>query len=590
MHPPTSPPHSPVSRHSTLTRKGSKKASAAAASVDPSATPTAESGRPRRFSTSATLKKPLRPCFRRRSSAQTTSAARNRDSSSERSPNRSSQGDDARLRATAPGADLHPHVRFSQAPPEEVRTHSPVDYDRRSCPISSKLSTGDVEELRLMKMELGLLEAKWAAMNAKAVDSRENGTWGAGYRSDHSVEISFGHTPNHNPVLARARQRADVSRQIEDNRPPPLGTSPSSATSDLPPYTSSYSPAASPSHLSANQVNPFFRPASPKPRAPGSPGVSSETAELLRLDELERERAMLGGNHCPARLGRKAHAERVCLMSRFGLLDAPPPPLPGTLAKSGYMSTSSIPTFGGNSSGYKGNQRLSYNRFDLPNAPSSPVTPRPTSPVGTRSSTGTQRSSSAPPVSRTDSEERIRVRPPQSAALPREDTEEPAPRGRSTTNKQVGASASSSKQPNSSSMSSAIPAVVQTSPSPPRAPSPIAGETTLRAVPSSSSLASSASSTSSSSISPQPTPSKAFSGYESPLRSPIQGSAPSSPMRKLPTFSPQKRPMSFTPRAAIESARSPTASSFSNLAACGSGYDSPASEFYESGSEYDLLG
>ena len=88
----------------------------------------------------------LRPCFRRQSSHQ--SAASTRESSCER--------DVPRGRS----------VRFSTRPPQELRTHSPVEYDRKSCPVNNRLSPADVEELRTMKMEMGLLEARWAAVAA----------------------------------------------------------------------------------------------------------------------------------------------------------------------------------------------------------------------------------------------------------------------------------------------------------------------------------------------------------------------------------------------------------------------------------------
>ncbi|GAC75019.1 hypothetical protein PANT_13d00110 [Moesziomyces antarcticus T-34] len=88
----------------------------------------------------------LRPCFRRQSSQQ--SAASTRESSCERDPPRGRS------------------VRFSSRPPQELRTHSPVEYDRKSCPVNNRLSPADVEELRTMKMEMGLLEARWAAVAA----------------------------------------------------------------------------------------------------------------------------------------------------------------------------------------------------------------------------------------------------------------------------------------------------------------------------------------------------------------------------------------------------------------------------------------
>ncbi|KAJ1023244.1 hypothetical protein NDA16_003397 [Ustilago loliicola] len=100
----------------------------------------------------------LRPCFRRQSSQ---SAASTRESSCERDPPRGRS------------------VRFSSRPPQELRTHSPVEYDRKSCPVNNRLSPADVEELRTMKMEMGLLEARWAAVAAckpKKVEGTEGTT------------------------------------------------------------------------------------------------------------------------------------------------------------------------------------------------------------------------------------------------------------------------------------------------------------------------------------------------------------------------------------------------------------------------------
>uniref|UniRef100_V5ES13 Uncharacterized protein n=1 Tax=Kalmanozyma brasiliensis (strain GHG001) TaxID=1365824 RepID=V5ES13_KALBG len=101
----------------------------------------------------------LRPCFRRQSSHQSTASTR--DSSCERDPPRGRS------------------VRFSTRPPQELRTHSPVEYDRKSCAVINRLSPADVEELRTMKMEMGLLEARWAAVAAckpKKVEGTEGTT------------------------------------------------------------------------------------------------------------------------------------------------------------------------------------------------------------------------------------------------------------------------------------------------------------------------------------------------------------------------------------------------------------------------------
>ncbi|KAK0559634.1 hypothetical protein OC861_006579 [Tilletia horrida] len=140
-------------------------AAAAAATSATTATPStnlARSGSGRRLScptkasspAASATKTKLRPCFRRRASAQSTSAL---------STTSSSDIDDG----------LHPQahhrgrsVRFSPGPPQEVRTHSPVEYDRKSCTVNHRLTMEDVEEMRKMEMGLGLLEAKWAAAAA----------------------------------------------------------------------------------------------------------------------------------------------------------------------------------------------------------------------------------------------------------------------------------------------------------------------------------------------------------------------------------------------------------------------------------------
>ncbi|GAC99779.1 hypothetical protein PHSY_007382 [Pseudozyma hubeiensis SY62] len=108
----------------------------------------------------------LRPCFRRQSSHQ--SGASTRESSCERDPPRGRS------------------VRFSSRPPQEMRTHSPVEYDRKSCPVNNRLSPADVEELRTMKMEMGLLEARWAAV-AACKPKKVLGTEGTTKPENHSA-------------------------------------------------------------------------------------------------------------------------------------------------------------------------------------------------------------------------------------------------------------------------------------------------------------------------------------------------------------------------------------------------------------------
>ncbi|KAK0526045.1 hypothetical protein OC834_004943 [Tilletia horrida] len=125
-------------------------ANTATSTATPNGTNLTRSSSGRRLSCPTKAKAKLRPCFRRRSSAQSTSA----------------------LSATSSSDVDYDHpprgrsVRFSPGPPQEVRTHSPVEYDRKSCAINHRLTAEDVEEMRRMEMGLGLLEAKWAAVAA----------------------------------------------------------------------------------------------------------------------------------------------------------------------------------------------------------------------------------------------------------------------------------------------------------------------------------------------------------------------------------------------------------------------------------------
>ncbi|CAD6893760.1 unnamed protein product [Tilletia controversa] len=109
----------------------------------------------RRLSCPTKAKVKLRPCFRRRSSVQTPSL-----SGAALSPSFS----DCETNLDHPPRGRS--VRFSPGPPQEVRTHSPVEYDRKSCAVNHRLTAEDVEEMRKMEMGLGLLEAKWAAVAA----------------------------------------------------------------------------------------------------------------------------------------------------------------------------------------------------------------------------------------------------------------------------------------------------------------------------------------------------------------------------------------------------------------------------------------
>ncbi|WFC99751.1 hypothetical protein MYAM1_002496 [Malassezia yamatoensis] len=66
-------------------------------------------------------------------------------------------------------------VRFSNEAPVEVRTHSPVDYDRKSCPISNRLCDQDLRELRELSMSLDLLKSRCSALRVPMMEiAQEN--------------------------------------------------------------------------------------------------------------------------------------------------------------------------------------------------------------------------------------------------------------------------------------------------------------------------------------------------------------------------------------------------------------------------------
>ncbi|CBQ68707.1 conserved hypothetical protein [Sporisorium reilianum SRZ2] len=142
---PSTPTLDATRPHIELEQAARSESDAAAAPLQPEPEPS-----PPRVSRSSSRRNSspvkLRPCFRRQSSHQ--SGASTRESSCERESTRGRS------------------VRFSSRPPQELRTHSPVEYDRKSCPVNNRLSPADVEELRTMKMEMGLLEARWAAVAA----------------------------------------------------------------------------------------------------------------------------------------------------------------------------------------------------------------------------------------------------------------------------------------------------------------------------------------------------------------------------------------------------------------------------------------
>lgn len=268
-------------------------------------------------------KVPLRPCFKRRGSAQVSTTIRDSSSEREKAPSR------GRVK-----------VRFSQAPPTELRTHSPVEYDRKACPVSNRLSPEDLEELRMMKMEMGLLEAKCAALAACKSDihpsnPRGDATLHAGEWTESESEGESLH-PSPDGVGMAERRRADSIS------------------------------SSSPTTFCRNRFT----------ERDGKTDARLTPAEYLRMErEKERERVCrmagigtgvgfryTGGNPSTRQMphGGCKLLGASSIISRFGL-SKPPPPLPGVRAacNSAHSAGSSSPHVQGpNDGGYSGGSSL----------------------------------------------------------------------------------------------------------------------------------------------------------------------------------------------------------------------------------------
>lgn len=536
--PPTSPPSSPrISRTSSRNRRTSS--------------PT----------TRAKGKFPLRPCFKRGTSTQSSLNMSSRDSSLERSGGRDSRG--------------RTKVRFSPAPPVEVRTHSPVEYDRKPCPINNRLSTGDLEELRDMKMEMGLLEAKCAALAACKFDDPALATEESESETEQAVARWSARTAGPNQGQARLQELTAAP------------TSPNVAERKRADSISSSSPTTFCHGRFAKRDHP----------APPSP------ADYLRMErERERERVCrmagigtgagfryTGGGDGNPNTRQMPHggceALGASIVSRWGL-SKPPPPLPGVSASAPGSPASQ--TFDPSSQ-----VRSTY----LDHGP--PLSP-------TTATTGLLRPKSAPPPqssklaglnvdsmdhdgdlvlsgSLTINEQEM----PGSSLIATESHDElyEEPRGRATTKDATArrtthndsASTDATVTPVTSSGSSmrkesktngrTVPSLVRTAPSPTSSPerpysrSRSPTDERLRKLPLEQQRQH-----------PQP------QSYRQP---------PLATWCSKPSASKGIDGMAPLPSSSSSIASMPSAASFGG-SSCG--YDSPASEFYESGSEYDLLG
>ena len=279
----------------------------------------------------------LRPCFRRQSSHQ--SAASTRESSCERDPPRGRS------------------VRFSSRPPQELRTHSPVEYDRKSCPVNNRLSPADVEELRTMKMEMGLLEARWAAVAAckpKKVEGTEGTTRPA--------------NPNAvNAGIAAINASHDRTRACGAESDSTLG-----------------------------------------PGSMGSPAARlRQQKERERLQERQRNLPHYLRNRPASSQTEPLSSEALSMRSKFG--QAPPPPLPGTPAArassaSPSRSTSAPPVNRLGTADGRSPRRLSCQSMPMSGMPGGPAEipmltqTSPSPPSSPRSERGRSGCVAAPPL------------------------------------------------------------------------------------------------------------------------------------------------------------------------------------------------
>lgn len=183
-------------------------------------------------------------------------------------------------------------VRFSSDAPIEVRTHSPVDYDRKSCPINNRLCDKDLKELRELSMSLDLLKSRCSSLRGAKVQIASEEAPASPERDDaESVR-----TAPSMPPLPMADARADVN-----------------ATCSAPASMSS---------------TPQHEPADP-------------LRDLRRLRDQRKQMVPRASQQQRSKLGRSSSTSELgsVLAARFGL-NAPPPPLPGTNVSAATSSPS----------------------------------------------------------------------------------------------------------------------------------------------------------------------------------------------------------------------------------------------------------
>lgn len=369
-------------------------------------------------------KQPLRPCFKRRTPAQSYhgSTSHARDSSSERECSSGPSIISSRGRG---------HVRFSNAPPQEARTHSPVDYDRKSCPISNRLSLDDVEELRNLKMEMNLLEAKWKSMSAcekhqDCEDPKERIECRDCENPDDSI---FRKVRKEKALLFRdSCGNTDAPRINDDNGDGRIdvgycktGYSSDSTSTN---YSRNNSNSSSSSYLSPPSLyrrgsadsTPTLKSLSSSTMnssssfkdndLTSSDDIRISAAQHLRLErerERERERKNLlkfSHNKSSPISKNKNMVNNSSIIARFGLT-TPPPPLPGTGSSSNSPQSSRSISREASKENLRETSRTDLIR-PTPKSLNTNITEK-----SNNSTLLSPRSSSAPPTSRTPSEERI---------------------------------------------------------------------------------------------------------------------------------------------------------------------------------------
>lgn len=213
-------------------------------------------------------------------------------------------------------------VRFCVDPPEERRTHSPVDYDRKAHPVHNHLCSDDLREMRDLHMSMDLLQSRCRSMHLQQQQTKEGApvdmpaydVWHTTAMHSHTPKTPL---PPSGPTSLSAweRNKTDGAPSIPCRRNNIGGDTSSEVRKD---YAKSNDPLADleavreQQRRHTNGVVPY-----------GS-GATTGTGRFLRSASPHDSSAASG-------LSLPAHNESrlaSTLAARFGL-NKPPPPLPG---------------------------------------------------------------------------------------------------------------------------------------------------------------------------------------------------------------------------------------------------------------------